>query len=170
MESYFLIAEVSGTFNRDGSLVLKSHSDFPERFSELLEVFSFVFGGYRKFVVENMFFSGSDPIVKFKNFDSREDVLFLIGKKLYVDEERLFKTEEDSYFIHDLIGSSVFVESVFFGKLVDVLSLPANDVYVVNSEKMGEVMVPVLKKYFKEFIQSEKRLILNQIFLDEYEN
>ena len=49
-----------------------------------------------------------------------------------------------TYFIADLIGLAVSdTEGKAFGKVTDVLSSGANDVYVVDG---GKLMVPALKK------------------------
>ena len=75
---------------------------------------------------------GGNIALKFKGFDNNEDVKFLLGKKIYVDNEHSVKLSADTYFIHDLIGSEVFQGSKLIGFLEDVLILHSNDVYVIR--------------------------------------
>jgi len=57
---------------------------------------------------------------------------------------------EGQHFISDLIGLDVIEETsgIPLGKLVDVLSLPAQDVYVVRGDK--EYMIPAVKEFIHE--------------------
>ncbi|HOB20614.1 MAG TPA: ribosome maturation factor RimM, partial [Candidatus Atribacteria bacterium] len=56
---------------------------------------------------------------------------------------------EDSYFIGDLIGSSVkTIQGNTLGTLTDVIQTGSNDVYVVKGNK-GEVLIPALKSVVK---------------------
>jgi ribosomal 30S subunit maturation factor RimM len=50
---------------------------------------------------------------------------------------------------------------LFFGKLVDVLNLPSNDVYVIIKNDGSEVLVPAVKKYILDF-----NLDKNKMYLD----
>ncbi len=100
-------------------------------------------------------------VVKFRNFDSDQDVGVLIGKNLFVDSKNLIPLEVDNYFIHDLIGSDVYRGSKLFGQLLDVLVYPANDVYVVRTTENGEILIPAVKDYVLNFDKKKKRLNLN---------
>ena len=58
--------------------------------------------------------------------------------------------EEGRYFITDLIGLSVFDVDTGkeIGKISDVLSLPSNEVYVINGER--EILVPAVPEFVIE--------------------
>ena len=54
--------------------------------------------------------------------------------------------DEDEYFIADLIDMQVVLEDgTEFGTLTDVMETGANDVYCVQTEKYGEVLIPAIK-------------------------
>ena len=84
-------------------------------------------------------------IVKFKEFQSINDVERLRGKSLYVTRENAVKLQKDEYFIADMIGIQVVSdEGEDLGILQDVMQTGANDVYVV--EKDGEeLLIPAIK-------------------------
>ena len=64
-----------------------------------------------------------------------------------VDRENAVKLRKDEYFIADMIGLTVFTDDgEEFGKLKDVLETGANDVYIIDSLKHGEVLVPAIKQ------------------------
>ncbi len=111
-------------------------------------------------------------VVKFKRFNNVEDVQFLIGKKLYVDSENLYKLPNATYYLHDLIGSDVYRDSLFFGKLVDVLNIPGNDVYVIENDDGKQVMIPGVEKYYENIDMENQKLFLSEesdIFNFDYE-
>ena len=81
MDDLYLIAEVAQTFGSDGSVVIKSFSDFPERFFELKSVTINFFGKFKEIEVEKIRNIDGSLIIKFRRFNSSEDVLFLIDKK-----------------------------------------------------------------------------------------
>lgn len=161
MDDFYLIAEIQDTFNSDGFVVIKSFSDFYERFFELERVIIDFFGKVKELEIEFVNETDGLLIIKFFRFNSREDVQFLIGKKLYVRKDQLYNLPADTYYIHDLIDSKVYLEELFFGKLVDVLNLPSNDVYVIIQNNGSEVLIPAVKKYILNFNLDEKILYLD---------
>lgn len=90
-------------------------------------------------------------------------------KKIYVDSENKVSLPNDTYFIHDLVGSKVFINNEFYGSLKDVLNMPANDIYVIHDAENNEILFPALKKYIKSFDADKKVLILEieESFFDE---
>lgn len=55
--------------------------------------------------------------------------------------------EENEYFIADMIGIQVVTEDDEpFGILKDVMETGANDVYVIDTEEHGEVLVPAIRE------------------------
>ena len=170
MNDLYLIAEIANVYDTHGNLVLKSYSDFPDRFVKLKKVLIDIYGSFRYFTVESCRISDNSIIVKFKNFDSDSDASYLIGKRIYIEEKDLVELPENFYFIHDLIGSSVFKENRFIGKLTDVLSLPSNDIYVVEGDDGGELLIPALKRYIVYFDQKEKKLFISNEFEYDDEN
>ena len=60
--------------------------------------------------------------------------------------EHAVPLEADEYYIADLIGMEVFTEDgAFFGQLQDVIETGANDVYIIDSDEHGEVLIPAIQ-------------------------
>ena len=161
MDEFFLIAEIVSVYASDGSVVLKSFSDFEERFFDLQEVFIDFFGNFKKLYVEYVEKINGVLIIKFYKFNNEEDVRDFLGRRLYVNSKKLYKLPTDMFYIHDLIGSNVFRNKKFFGKLIDVIIIPDNNLYVIENDKKQQVMIPAVEKYFLEIDIKNKKLILS---------
>jgi 16S rRNA processing protein RimM len=85
-----------------------------------------------------------------------ESAIAMRGKTVYIDRDD-FEVEEGRYLIQDLIGLRVFDLNLGeIGSIVEVLTLPANDVYVVQGEK--RYMIPVVPDFVKK-VDLEKDLV-----------
>jgi 16S rRNA processing protein RimM len=157
---YFLIARIKSAYGKDGSVKIISYSDFPDRFYNLKKVYIDFFGSKKEFLVEGVKEIKDSFIIKFKNFNSDQESGILSGKEIYVDEENLVKLPENYFFIHDLVGSRVLRNNEEFGIISEVLSLPANDVYVVLDSGGKEVLIPAVAEFIESFDAGKKLLIL----------
>ncbi len=158
MNDYFLVARIVGNYGFDGYLTVKSLTDFNDTLFSLREAFIFVFGDYRKFIVEEIIEKNGQIILKFENFDTFDDVVFLFKKNIYVPAEKARKLGKDEYFVHELIGLNVYQKSRFFGKVIDVLTLTANDVLVVETREGKEALVPFVNDFVFDVDVLNKRL------------
>jgi 16S rRNA processing protein RimM len=160
VDDFFLIAEVKTVYGTEGFVLIDSMSDFSDRFLKLESVFIEFFGSSKEFIVENIKTVNGRYAIKLKGFDSKNSADLLIGKKIYVDDESAVQLSEDTYFIHDLIGSKVYKGLEFLGSLEDVLIMPANDVYLIKDLNGKKILVPAIKDYIKSFDPKTKKLDL----------
>ena len=160
MSDFYLIAEVKSAYGNDGFVSIISHSNRRERFFELDKVYIEVFNSKKEFLVETVKIKNDLILIKFKNFNNINDIDFLIGKNIYVDNDSLVKLEDNSFFVHDLIGSQVFRKNKLYGKIIDVLLLPANDVFVLQNLAGEEELIPAIFDYIEGFDAKNKILTL----------
>ncbi len=158
MKDLFLVALIIKPIGQDGYLAIKSFSDFNDTFVSNREIFVDVWGEYRKFYIFDVVEKNGKFLLKFKNFDSDEDVRFLTGKEIFVKSSGSRKLEEDEYYIHDLIGLKVFQAEKFFGEVTDVLTLSSNDVLVVKRTDGKEALIPFINDYVFE-VDLDKNVI-----------
>ncbi len=83
-------------------------------------------------------------LVKVKGVDSVEDAQLLRGKIFYMDRNDTV-LDDGTFFVQDLIGLDVadIDDGTLYGKLSDVLSTGANDVYSVKGENR-EYLIPAI--------------------------
>ena len=155
-----MIARITSVADNQGFVKIFSYSDFPERFYSLKEVYIDFFGSKKKFVVEKVKRLKKDFFIKFRNFSTESDTKVLLDKEIFVEEKDVVKPPENVFFVHDLLESRVFRNDKIFGKIVDVLSYPANDVYVIEDVNGGEILLPALSEFIESFDPVRKIMIL----------
>lgn len=97
--------------------------------------------------LEGVKFFKQYAIIKFKGYDSINDIEKYKGAKLFVTRENAVKLKKDEYFIADLLGMQVVTETgETFGTLEDVIQTGANDVYVVKREEESKVLLPAIRE------------------------
>jgi 16S rRNA processing protein RimM len=160
VSEYFLIARITSVADSQGFVKIFSYSDFPERFFSLNEVYIDFFGSKKKFIVEKVKRLKKDFFIKFRNFNTESDTKVLLNKEIFVEEKDVVKLAENVFFVHDLLESRIFRNDKLFGKIVDVLSYPANDVYVIEDVNGGEILLPALSELIESFDPVRKIMIL----------
>ena len=147
MEQLLQVGVISSTHGIRGEVKVFPTTDDVKRFKKLKKVILDTGREHLPLEVESDKFFKQFAIVKFKGIDNINDIEKYKGKSLLVDRENAVKLRKDEYFIADMIGLQVYTEDgEAFGVLKDVLETGANDVYIIDSQKYGEVLVPAIKQ------------------------
>lgn len=147
MEQLLQVGVISSTHGIRGEVKVFPTTDDVKRFKKLKKVILDTGREHLPLEVESVKFFKQFAIVKFKGIDNINDIEKYKGKSLLVDRENAVKLRKDEYFIADMIGLQVYTEDgEAFGVLKDVLETGANDVYVIDSPKHGEVLIPAIKQ------------------------
>lgn len=84
-------------------------------------------------------------LVQFEGYTTMNDAEQLKGWQIKVGEEYLLDLEEDEYYYHEIIGCSVLTdEGETLGKVTEILSPGANDVWVVQRPQGKPVYIPYI--------------------------
>lgn len=147
MEQLLQVGVISSTHGVRGEVKVFPTTDDVKRFKKLKKVILDTGREHLPLEVESVKFFKQFAIVKFKGIDNINDIEKYKGKSLLVDRENAVKLRKDEYFIADMIGLQVYTEDgEAFGVLKDVLETGANDVYIIDSPKHGEVLIPAIKQ------------------------
>lgn len=147
MEAFLKVGIISSTHGIRGEVKVFPTTDDKERFLDLESVILDTGSKKLRLEIENVKFFKKFAILKFKGIDNINDIEKYKGKDLWISREDAVSLEEDEYYIGDLIGMDVLLEDgSLFGRLKDVMETGANDVYVVETESHGEVLLPAIKE------------------------
>jgi 16S rRNA processing protein RimM len=160
------IGQISKVRGIKGEMVVVSLTDDPKRFSELEKVFLSQDEKITQFEVEKVRTELKTKklkemvLLKLKGVESPEQAKKLVGSFLEIEKEDVIKLPEGRYFIFDIIGLKVITtDEKEIGTVKEVISLPANDVYVVQGEKK-EYDVPAIKEVVKKIDLERKVMII----------
>lgn len=147
MDSLLQVGAITTTHGVRGEVKVFPTTDDPKRFKKLKCVKLDTGKEYLDLEIESVKFFKQFVILKFKGFDSINDIEKYKGKTLWVTREHAVKLQKDEYFVADMIGMEVFLENGdMVGTLKDVMQTGANDVYVVDSQEFGEILLPAIKE------------------------
>ncbi len=89
-------------------------------------------------------------LLRFKGYESINQVESLIRSKVLIAETDLPDLEEDEFYWGQLQGLDVIDQDHGdIGKLEDMYSTAAHDTYVVKG-RFGEVLIPVVKEFVQD--------------------
>ena len=145
MEQLLQVGVISSTHGVRGEVKVFPTTDDANRFKKLKKVILDTGMEKKELEIQGVKFFKQFVILKFKGIDNINDIEKYKGKSLYVTRENAVKLKKDEYFIADLIDMQVVLEDgTLLGILTDVMKTGANDVYCVDSEKYGEVLLPAI--------------------------
>ncbi len=141
------VGVITQTHGIRGEVKVFPTTDDVNRFKKLKEVMLDTGKERLTMETESVKFFKQYVILKFRGYDSINDIEKYKRAKLLVTRDKAVKLKKDEYFIADLIGLKVVTEDgESFGTLKDVLATGANDVYVVERPDASEVLLPAIKE------------------------
>ncbi len=162
MEELLQVGAISSTHGVRGEVKVFPTTDDVKRYSKLKEVILGEGATAPVLHIEGVKYFKNMVIVKFKEYNSLNEVEVLKGKKLYVTRNNAVKLQKNEYFVADLIGLKVVDdEKGLSGELVDVMTTGANDVYVINLDDGRELLLPAIKECILDVNFDEELIKIN---------
>lgn len=148
MEDLYQVGAITQTHGIKGEVKVFPMTDDIKRFKNMKNLL--LDGGkdgYISLEVENARPQKNLVILKFKGIDNINDIEKYKGKGLYVTKDNRVKLQKDEYFVADLFGLDVFVDTSDeqFGTISDVFQTGANDVYEIALVSGKKILIPAIK-------------------------
>ena len=147
-----------------GYVRVEGLSDAPDRFGNLDRIGVELRDGRRESLeIERCRQDGNGWLMKFLGIDSTENAERLRSAYIQVPEEAVAPLPEDAYYVFELEGCAVVSEEGDeIGTVREVMSMPANDVFVVDTPA-GEAMIPAVRDIVVELSPEESRIVIRKI-------
>lgn len=145
MEQFLQVGVISSTHGIRGEVKVFPTTDDALRFKKLKKVLLDTGRERLELEVQSVKFFKQFVIVKFRGIDNINDIEQYKGSALLVSREDAVVLGENEYYIADLIGMDVETDGEHFGVLRDVMETSANEVYVIDTDSHGEVLVPAIR-------------------------
>lgn len=161
LKGYLDIGLILNTHGLKGELKVEPLTDNPDRFSTLERVYIESDGVLTSHDVISSRKSRNVIILKLRDINTIDDAKTLKGLYLMIDRENAVSLPDDTYFICDIVGCSVY-DSVrgFIGNVNSVIQTGSNDVYMVKDSLGNEILVPALKEVVSCISIEEKRIMV----------
>jgi 16S rRNA processing protein RimM len=131
-----------------GELRVRLMTDYPERMAKLKTIYladNPEPKSAKPYHVQGMRMNGDHfGLLKLEEVSDRTEADRYRGLFVLIDLEHAVPLEAGEFYLYQLIGLTVQTEDgETLGKLTEVLETGANDVYVVESERYREILIPV---------------------------
>jgi 16S rRNA processing protein RimM len=150
-DGYMAVGMVASVHGLRGEVKVELHTDFPERFAPGEMVY--LGANLQETVIVEARPHQGHYLLKFRGIGSREQAEDLRGLWIFIPETDAADLEEDTYFVHDIIGLSVqTVSGKLLGTVDQVLFTGANEVYIVKTadEPPRELLLPAIAEVIKQ--------------------
>ena len=148
-----------------GELDIFPHTDNSRRFYQLTRVFlTSVDSGCCPYVVEKVRLLPRGILIKLKGVDNLDQAEKFRGCEIQIPRDECVKLPKGHYYIFEVIDLTVYdTRGERIGTVVDVYSLPANDVLVVQTASQKEILMPVVRQVVKKVDLSKGEIIVEPI-------
>ena len=143
------IGRISGASGIKGEVKLHHYSGNSERLQVLPSLYLVFNEKETEYLIENFRIQKRTPIIKFKDISDRNSAESLIGADVFVEKELLRPTEEDEYFVDDLVGLSVIENGVKIGEVKTIIDNPAHGIIEINTGGTP-ILLPLIDKFIKK--------------------
>ena len=167
MSDFIEIGKIINTHGLKGEVKITPWCDGIEVFDYLDEVYigDKAYGLLSVREHKNSFLAVLDTV------DSIEKAEKLKNKVIKAKTGDMPELEEDTYYIRDLIGLSVYENDRLLGKIYDCFPTGSNDVYAVKSDDGKEILIPAIKQVVKRIdINNGRMEVLLMEGLEDNEN
>lgn len=147
---YLLIGEILRPHGVIGEVRMRVLTHYPERLPQLKTVFLAPAPDSPKvsaYTIERMRMHQGYALFKFEGINDRDQADRLRQLVVMVAIGDAIPLDEGEAYLYQVIGLTVQTEAgETLGKVTDVLETGANDVYIVDSPKYGEVLIPATEE------------------------
>jgi 16S rRNA processing protein RimM len=164
MEKWFNVGKIVNTHGIRGELRVISKTDFPEQRYKVGNVLYLFMPGSNKpieLTVKTHRTHKNFNLLTFEGLENINEVEKFRDGILKVPESQLSELEEDEFYYHEIIGCHVVTtEGLELGKVTEILSPGANDVWVIKSSEGKEILIPYIEDVVKKVDVKEKVILI----------
>ncbi|WP_099224341.1 ribosome maturation factor RimM [Listeria costaricensis] len=167
MEKMFNVGKIVNTHGLMGEVRVISRTDFAEeRYQKGSKLYLFRKEATtpEELIIKSHRKHKNFDLLTFEGFTNINQVENMKEGLLKVKESELGELEENAFYYHEIIGCAVYTtDGTLIGKITEILSPGANDVWVVKPEKGKEIYLPYIEDVVKEVDPAESRVVIELV-------
>lgn len=161
---YLLVGEILRPHGVTGEVRMRILTNYPERLSSIKTLFLAETPEDKQpqpHEIRSVRMHQGYALLRFKTITDRDTADRLRQLLVMVATDDAVPLEEGEHYLFEVIGLTVFTEDgSSLGTITDVLETGANDVYIVQSDRYGEVLIPVTHETILETRIDENKMIV----------
>lgn len=166
----YIVGRVLKSFGVRGFVKVDPLTHSIERFKKLRKVYVGTDEkSAEKLTVEQVDITKKGIMVKFHAVSDKTTSDKLSGSLVFVDEGEVIPPPTGSYFIHDIIGCTVWLNGNAVGTVVEVYSRTqglAQDIWIiekVDGKKIRRYWLPAVPEFIQEVQRDQRRILIRGI-------
>lgn len=164
MKEYLELGQIVNVKGLKGEVKLNSFAEDSTVFERLSKVYLKLRGKLTEKEIQKVGYNKNQVILKFKDCNSIDEAELLRNSYLLVKRTDLDDLPEGVFYIADLIGLEVYTdEGELLGKVDDIYSTGANDIYVVKDEMGKQKLLPGIDEVIKDINLEEGKITVHLI-------
>lgn len=164
MKERLEVGQIVNTFGINGFVKVYPYVDDVSRFDNLKKVHIKSKKDEKELQIEDVKYQKNMVLVKFKGIDKIEDAEKLRNSYIEIDRADAIPLEEGQYFIADLLGLDVYLDTgEKLGILDDIYNSGSSDIYVVKNELGKQFLLPYIDDVVKQINLEEGKIIVHII-------
>ncbi len=112
---------------------------------------------HEEFIINTYRFHKIYDMVTFDGINDINDVEYLKGSQVYINEEDL--KLDDEIYSGKLINFSVYIGDKKIGNITEIIDTPANEVLRVDKD----ILIPYVDEFIKKIDINEKKVYVNDV-------
>jgi len=162
MEDRLRVGVITSPHGVHGEVKIFPTTDDPTRFKKLKKVIIDTKKELIEMDISGIKFFKNMVIAKLSGIEDRTVAEKFRNAEIYIDRSDALPLGEDEYYICDIIGFDVYSDDEkYLGKLDDVLTSNANDVYVVTDKNNKEILIPSTKECILSTDMNSKKIVVH---------
>lgn len=158
------VGQIVNTFGIKGFVKIYPYVDDITRFDNLKKVHIKSKKNDEELQIEEVKYQKNMVLVKFKGIETVENAEKLRNSFVEIDRADAIPLEEGQYFIADLLGLDVFLDTgEKLGILEDIYNTGSSDIYVVKNELGKQFLLPYIDEVIKQINLEEGKIIVHII-------
>ena len=165
MEKWFNVGKIVNTQGIKGEVRVISTTDFPEeRYKKGNVLFLFLPKNETpvQLTIKSHRKHKNFDLLLFEGYENINEVEKFRDGIIKVPESQLGELEEGEFYFHEIVGCLVFTkDGEEVGKVMEILTPGANDVWVVKGKQGKEILIPYIDDVVKKVDLKEKIILID---------
>lgn len=162
---WFNVGKIVNTHGIKGEVRVISRTDFvEERYKKGSKLYIFMENAQEpiEVIVANHRQHKNFDLLTFEGYQNVNDVEKFKGSLIKIDETQLTELDEGEYYFHEIIGCTVKTDDgEEIGKITEILTPGANDVWVVKGKNGKEILIPYIDEVILTIDVDEKIITIH---------